>query len=111
METKVTMPLKEYEDLKQFKDNFHKKNFVSSQGIRETDFHFYKEKDFHFYTDEEMHKELMNAYNILQTECQSLRKENAFLKDNDFLKDNIENLYSKFNKMNIFQFIKWKKNK
>jgi hypothetical protein len=104
METKITMSLKEYEDLKQFKDNFHKKNFVSSQGTRETDFNFYTETYFNFYTDEEMHKELMNAYNILQTEHQSLRKENAFFKNS------IENSYSKFKKMNIFQFLKWKRN-
>ena len=66
----IQLSLKDYKDLKQFKDNFHKKNFVVVYGVE------YTSKV--FYSDEEMNKALM-------TQIRELKK------------------------MNIFQFLKFKK--
>ena len=109
----IQLSLKDYEDLKQFKDNFHKKNFVGySKGcFTNTDYYNY-----HFYSDEEMHIELKNVIELLKTENTDLKTENADLKT-DLQNQIIEkqtlkkqnDLQNKLKKMNIFQFLKFKK--
>jgi hypothetical protein len=110
----IQLSLKDYEELKQFKDNFHKKNFVGySKGcFTNTDYYNY-----HFYSDEEMHIELKNVIELLNIEKSDLKTENAELKSD--LQNQIEksitkinklnNLHCKLKKMNIFQFLKFKK--
>jgi len=110
----IQLSLKDYEDLKQFKDNFHKKNFVGySKGcFTNTDYYNY-----HFYSDEEMHIELKNVIELLTSENTDLKNENADLK-NDLqnlkeklitISDKFENIHFKLKQMNIFQFLKFKK--
>jgi hypothetical protein len=111
----IKLSLKDYEELKQFKDNSFKKNFVGySKGcFTNTDYYNY-----HFYSDEEMHIELKNLIELLKIENNDLKNENAVLKsdlENQRRKtidnsDEFANFYFKFKKMNIFQFLKWKKN-
>jgi ATP-dependent Zn protease len=110
----IKLTLKDYEELKQFKDNAFKKNFVGySKGCFLNDY-----TNFHFYTDEDMHIELKNVIELLKNENTDLKNENADLK-NDLQNQIIEKQTLKkehyFNnidlkKMNIFEFIKWKKN-
>jgi hypothetical protein len=111
----IKLSLKDYEELKQFKDNAFKKNFVGySKGcFNNTDYYNY-----HFYSDEEMHIELKNVIELLKIENADLKSKNADLKNDltcQIIKtidngDEFENFYFKLKKMNIFQFLKWKKN-
>jgi hypothetical protein len=88
----IQLSLKDYEDLKQFKDNFYKKNFVDVYDAE------YTSKV--FYSDEEMNKALM-------TQITELGNENSDLKNEIYdLKIDLQN---KIKKMNIFQFLKFKK--
>jgi uncharacterized protein YkuJ len=110
----IRLSLKDYEELKQFKDNAFKKNFlIISKGCFLNDFN-----DFHFYSDEEMNQKLFSEIELLKIENTDLKNENADLK-NDLQNQIIEKQTLKkenyFNnidlkKMNIFEFIKWKKN-
>ena len=105
----IQLSLKNYEDLKQFKDNFHKKNFVAVYGVE------YTTKV--FYSDEEMNKALMTQITELTNENYDLKSENYDLKND--LKNKIEksinygekyeNFYFRLKKMNLFQFLKFKK--
>jgi hypothetical protein len=110
----IQLSLKDYEDLKQFKDNFHKKNFVGySKGcFTNTDYYNY-----HFYSDEEMHIELLETISFLNCKNADLKNENASLKndlENQRQKtitnsDEFANFYFRLKKMNIFKFLKFKK--
>ena len=88
----IQLSLKDYEDLKQFKDNFHKKNFVDVYDAE------YTSKV--FYSDEEMNKALMTQITELVNENSDLKNENYDLKND---------LKNQLKKMNIFQFLKFKK--
>jgi hypothetical protein len=110
----IQLTLKDYEELKQFKDNAFKKNFlIISKGCFLNDFN-----DFHFYSDEEMNQKLFSEIELLKIENTDLKNENAVLKndlENQIEKKNTKirelvTFTSKLKKMNIFQFLKWKKN-
>ncbi len=104
----IKLSLKDYEELKQFKDNFHKKNFVHVYGVE------YTTKV--FYSDEEMNKALMTQIIELGNENSILKDKIADLKSD--LQNQIEksinnrelkNIYFQLKKMNLFQFLKFKK--
>ena len=110
----LKISLKDYEELKQFKDNALKKNFLAiSKGCFLNDY-----TNFHFYTDEEMSQKLFSEIELLTSENNDLKNKNADLR-NDLINqvektisyiDELQNIYIQFKKMNIFQFLKWKKN-
>jgi regulator of replication initiation timing len=105
----IKLSLKDYEELKQFKDNFHKKNFVAVYGVEYT--------TNVFYSDEEMNKALMTQITELGNENAILKSENSDLKND--LQNKIEKssnygvkyeqLYFRLKQMNLFQFLKFKK--
>jgi hypothetical protein len=109
----IKLSLKDYEELKQFKDNALKKNFLAiSKGCLLNDY-----TNFHFYTDEEMNQKLFSEIELLKIENNDLKNENKELK-NDleyqigekiYINVEYEKLHFKLKKMNIFQFLKWKK--
>jgi hypothetical protein len=111
----IKLSLKDYEELKQFKDNAFKKNFLAiSKGCFLSDY-----TNFHFYSDEEINQKLFSEIELLTIENNDLKNENKELK-NDLQNQIIEKQILKnqnyftnieLKKMNIFQFIKWKKNK
>jgi hypothetical protein len=86
-EPTVTITLKEYEDLRKFKDNFLK-SFIAT--IPENDFH--DEIDFHFYSNDEMNKVLI----------QKIEKEKEKL-------DKFCKFFEMMKSFNVFDFIKFKK--
>jgi FtsZ-binding cell division protein ZapB len=123
----IQLSLKDYEELKQFKDNALKKNFLAiSKGCFLNDY-----TNFHFYSDEEMSQKLFSEIELLTIENNDLKSKNDDLKSknddlkskNDDLKNDLKNqiektisyidelvtFNSKLKKMNIFQFLKWKK--
>jgi hypothetical protein len=110
----LKISLKEYEELKQFKDNAFKKNFLAiSKGCFSNDY-----TNFHFYTDEEMNQKLFYEIELLKTENTDLKNQNACLKNhfenfkvkvNTFCNDEQRKFYIQLKKMNIFQFLIWKK--
>ena len=113
-ESIIKLSLKDYEELKQFKDNALKKNFLAiSKGCFLSDY-----TNFHFYSDEEMSQKLFSEIELLKIENADLKNQNADLKND--LQNKIEksitnsdefaNFYFQLKKMNIFQFLKWKKN-
>ncbi len=116
----VTIPLTEYEDLKQYKDNFHKKNFVSVL----TNEGYISE----FYSDEDMSMALMkelilqqNKHNTLLNEKEDYKCDIAnLLEKNDSLKLEIESLEKQIERLekqiellkksNVFSFLRCKFN-
>jgi hypothetical protein len=105
----IQLSLKDYEDLKQFKDNALKKNFLAiSKGCFLNDYTY-----IHFYTDEEMNQKLFSEIELLKTENTDLKNENIDLKNKIEKSINYgvkyEQLYFRLKQMNIFQFLKFKK--
>jgi hypothetical protein len=114
----IQLSLKDYEDLKQFKDNAFKKNFLAiSKGCVLSDIADFHYNDFHFYSDEEMSQKLFSEIELLKSENTDLRNENSVLKSDLTSQiqktisngDEFANFYFQLKKMNIFQFLKWKK--
>jgi hypothetical protein len=102
----VTIPLTEYEDLKQYKDNFHKKNFISVL----TNEGYISE----FYSDEDMSMALMKELTIQKNRLITVLNEKEdykcdianLLEKNDSLKLEIERLEKQIKKPNIFSFLR-----
>ena len=111
-EPTVTISIRDYEELKKFKDNFHLKNFVST-----------KSKDnllgCDFYSDTAMNKRLMEQIENLKSEINDLVAEKKSLENKGFsikedYKDSLFKLQTELEsvrKLNILGFLKWKNSK
>ncbi len=114
-EPTISLSLKDYEDLKQFKDNFHKKSCVRISNSGKSIIEYY------FYSDDEMNERLMGEVSKLQDENTNLKNDVASSRADSFnwhtklynrereilaLNEEIKEL----KKSNVFGFLKWKNN-
>ena len=101
-EATVKISLKDYEELKKFKDNFNK-SFIAK--LPEND--YCPEMDFHFYSEEEMNKVLIEKILKLQDEISYQRRKMAEL-EVELRTNRINEIHKNIKSGSLINFLKFK---